>query len=168
MLRPSHTERDMLRRFSHWSLFSFSLSLSLSQLLRQPGLSLSLSQLLRQPGVGTVLGHRPRRGRRASSSHRRGRTLSAPLADGHAHQLFPVLPSVYLSYCVLHCSTRGRNNGICHVSFCKILFCFVDRFILLENVLVKVSYSLSKGYTGASILQILPLFNFLIICINTD
>ena len=30
-----HREREMLRRFSHWSLRSHSLSLSLSQLLRQ-------------------------------------------------------------------------------------------------------------------------------------
>ena len=49
--------------------------------------------------VGTALGHRPRRGRRASSSHRRSRALSAPVAltaDGHANQLFPVLPKIKL------------------------------------------------------------------------
>ena len=75
------THRDTLRRFSHWSLCSHSLALSLSP---------NYSDI-----VGTVLGHRPRRGRRASSSHRRGRALSAPSADGHAHQLFPVLPKIH-------------------------------------------------------------------------
>ena len=43
--------------------------------------------------VGTVLGNRPHRGRRASSSHHRGRALSAPSADGHAHQLLESQPA---------------------------------------------------------------------------
>ena len=91
-----HTERDTRRRFSHWSLCSHSLSLSLS-------FSPNYSDI-----VGTVLGHRHRRGRRTSSSHRRGRALSAPSADGHAHQLLLVLPKIHYLGTVLCCRCRCR------------------------------------------------------------
>ena len=59
--------------------------------------SLSLPLNYYSDRVGVVLGHSPRRGRRAVSSQRRGRALkfSAPSADGHAHQLLLALPKIH-------------------------------------------------------------------------
>ena len=69
---------------------------SLRRALGAAGLSISPDAL------AAVLGGSPHRGpapaevaERPAQSHRRGRAPSAPSADGHAHQLLPVLPKIH-------------------------------------------------------------------------